>query len=89
LFFFFFPENLRINLGFTALTMKAMGINDLLSFDVMDPPSPHALLSALEPLYSLGALDKEGLLTKLGKKMAEFPLDPPLSKMLLVSRGEI
>jgi ATP-dependent RNA helicase DHX8/PRP22 len=65
--------------------MKAMGINDLLSFDFMDPPSPHALLSALEPLYSLGALDEEGLLTKLGKKMAEFPLDPPLSKMLLAS----
>ncbi|XP_022642961.1 uncharacterized protein LOC106774760 [Vigna radiata var. radiata] len=36
-------------------------------------------------LYSLGELDEEGLLTKLGKKMAEFPLDPPLSKILLVS----
>jgi ATP-dependent RNA helicase DHX8/PRP22 len=36
-------------------------------------------------LYSLGALDDEGLLTKLGRKMAEFPLDPPLSKMLLAS----
>ncbi|KAE9453153.1 hypothetical protein C3L33_14927, partial [Rhododendron williamsianum] len=32
-----------------------------------------------------GALDEEGLLTKLGRKMAEFPLDPPLSKMLLAS----
>ncbi|KAB9105013.1 hypothetical protein FH972_026973 [Carpinus fangiana] len=79
------PEILRINLGFTALTMKAMGINDPLSFDFMDPPSPQALLSALEQLYSVGALDEEGLLTKLGKKMAEFPLDPPLSKMLLAS----
>ncbi|KAL6185352.1 hypothetical protein ACLB2K_041486 [Fragaria x ananassa] len=33
----------------------------------------------------LGALDEEGLLTKLGRKMAEFPIDPPLSKMLLAS----
>jgi ATP-dependent RNA helicase DHX8/PRP22 len=65
--------------------MKAMGINDLLSFDFMDPPSPQALISAMEQLYSLGALDEEGLLTKLGRKMAEFPLDPPLSKMLLAS----
>ncbi|KAL0337278.1 UNVERIFIED_CONTAM: putative pre-splicing factor ATP-dependent RNA helicase DEAH5 [Sesamum calycinum] len=39
----------------------------------------------MEQLYSLGALDEEGLLTKLGRKMAEFPLDPPLSKMLLAS----
>ncbi|XP_078431445.1 ATP-dependent RNA helicase [Wolffia australiana] len=79
------PEIQRINLGLTTLTMKAMGINDLLSFDFMDPPSPQALVSAMEQLYSLGALDEEGLLTKLGRKMAEFPLDPPLSKMLLAS----
>ncbi|CAI9090919.1 OLC1v1025807C1 [Oldenlandia corymbosa var. corymbosa] len=79
------PEIQRINLGNTVLNMKAMGINDLLSFDFMDPPSPQALISAMEQLYSLGALDEEGLLTKLGRKMAEFPLDPPLSKMLLAS----
>ncbi|KAJ8632634.1 hypothetical protein MRB53_025970 [Persea americana] len=79
------PEIQRINLGIITLTMKAMGINDLLSFDFMDPPSPQALVSAMEQLYSLGALDDEGLLTKLGRKMAEFPLEPPLSKMLLAS----
>ncbi|XP_016450532.2 putative pre-mRNA-splicing factor ATP-dependent RNA helicase DEAH5 [Nicotiana tabacum] len=79
------PEIQRINLGNTVLMMKAMGINDLLSFDFMDPPSPQALVSAMEQLYTLGALDEEGLLTKLGRKMAEFPLDPPLSKMLLAS----
>ncbi|WOG95067.1 hypothetical protein DCAR_0314369 [Daucus carota subsp. sativus] len=79
------PEIQRTNLGVTTLNMKAMGINDLLSFDFMDPPSPQALISAMEQLYSLGALDEEGLLTKLGRKMAEFPMDPPLSKMLLAS----
>ncbi|XP_019250868.1 PREDICTED: probable pre-mRNA-splicing factor ATP-dependent RNA helicase DEAH5 [Nicotiana attenuata] len=79
------PEIQRINLGNTVLMMKAMGINDLLSFDFMDPPSPQALVSAMEQLYTLGALDEEGLLTKLGRKMAEFPLDPPLPKMLLAS----
>ncbi len=35
--------------------------------------------------YNLGALDEEGLLTRLGRKMAEFPLDPPVSKMLIAS----
>ncbi|KAL4307941.1 hypothetical protein AHAS_Ahas16G0328600 [Arachis hypogaea] len=75
------PEIQRINLAMTTLNMKAMGINDLLSFDFMDPPSSQAIISAMEQLYSLGALDEEGLLTKLGRKMAEFPLDPPLSNM--------
>ena len=58
-----------------------MGINDLLSFDFMDPPPAATLVTALEQLYNLGALDEEGLLTKLGRKMAEFPLEPPMSKV--------
>ncbi|KAL3535599.1 hypothetical protein ACH5RR_004060 [Cinchona calisaya] len=79
------PKIQRINLVATTLHLKAMGINDLLSFDFMDPLSSQALISTMEQLYSLGALDKDGLFTKPGRKMAEFPLDPPLSKMLLAS----
>jgi ATP-dependent RNA helicase DHX8/PRP22 len=79
------PEIQRANLGWTVLNMKAMGINDMLTFDFMDPPASQALVSAMEQLYSLGALDEEGLLTRLGRKMAEFPQEPPLSKMLLAS----
>ena len=44
-----------------------------------------ALIRALEQLYALGALNDMGELTKLGRKMAEFPLEPNLSKMLLLS----
>jgi len=62
-----------------------MGINDLLSFNFMDPPPIQTMINALESLYALGALDEEGLLTKLGRKMAEFPLEPQLSKMLLTA----
>jgi len=53
-----------------------MGINDLLSFDFMDPPPIQSLILALETLYSLNALDNEGFLSKLGRKMAEFPVEP-------------
>lgn len=79
------PEIQRINLAYTALQLKAMGVNDLRAFDFMDPPPPQALISAMEQLYSLGGLDEDGLLTRLGLKMAELPLEPPLSKMLLAS----
>ena len=79
------PEIQRTNLSMTVLTLKAMGINDLLGFDFMDPPPPATLISALEQLYNLGALDEEGLLTRLGRKMAEFPLEPPMSKVLIAS----
>jgi len=42
-------------------------------------------MRALELLNYLAALDDEGNLTPLGSIMAEFPLDPQLSKMLIVS----
>mgnify|MGYP002394698794 CR=1 FL=1 len=79
------PEIQRANLGNTVLMLKAMGINDLLHFDFMDPPPVQTMIAAMEGLYTLGALDDEGLLTRLGRKMAEFPLEPPLSKMLITS----
>jgi ATP-dependent RNA helicase DHX8/PRP22 len=79
------PEIQRINLATTVLHLKALGINDLLTFDFMDRPSESQLVAAMHNLYTLGALDDEGLLTRVGRKMAEFPLEPPLSKMLLTS----
>ena len=79
------PEIQRTNLGNVVLQLKAMGINDLLGFDFMDPPPVATLVGAMESLHALGSLDDEGLLSRLGRKMAEFPLEPNLSKMLLLS----
>nr|CCA21364.1 PREDICTED: hypothetical protein isoform 1 [Albugo laibachii Nc14] len=79
------PEIQRANLSSVVLQLKAMGINDLIKFDFMDPPPQQALMMALENLYALGALDEEGLLTRLGKKMAEFPVEPKNAKVLLTS----
>ncbi|KAK4234856.1 hypothetical protein C8A03DRAFT_37328 [Achaetomium macrosporum] len=79
------PDIQRQNLSNTILLLKAMGINDLLRFDFMDPPPVNSMLTALEELYALGALDDEGLLTRLGRKMADFPMDPALSKVLIAS----
>ncbi|XP_002734274.1 ATP-dependent RNA helicase DHX8-like [Saccoglossus kowalevskii] len=79
------PEIQRTNLASTILSLKAMGINDLLSFDFMDPPPTETLIAAMEQLHSLSALDDEGLLTRLGRRMAEFPLEPMLSKTLIMS----
>jgi ATP-dependent RNA helicase DHX8/PRP22 len=79
------PEIQRTNLGNVVLQLKAMGINDLIGFEFMDPPPIPTLVGAMESLFTLGALDEEGLLTRLGRKMAEFPLEPCLSKMLIFS----
>jgi len=80
-----YPEILRSNLANVVLTLKKLGIDDLVHFDFMDPPAPETLMRALELLNYLAALDDDGNLTKLGQLMSEFPLDPQMSKMLVVS----
>jgi ATP-dependent RNA helicase DHX8/PRP22 len=79
------PEIQRQNLSHTILMLKAMGINNLLHFDFMDPPPINTMLTALEELYALSALDDEGLLTRLGRKMADFPMEPSLAKVLIAA----
>jgi HrpA-like RNA helicase len=53
----FSPQHARLQL-------KALGIDDVLGFDFMDPPPRAALLRSLELLLALGALDPRGHLTK-------------------------
>ena len=53
----------------------------------MDSPPAETLIRALEQLYALGALNDRGELTKLGRRMAEFPVDPMLSKTLIAAEG--
>lgn len=63
--------------------LKSLGIDDLINFDFMDPPPPETLIRSLEQLYALAALNDDGDLTKLGRRMAEFPIDPMLSKAII------
>lgn len=62
-----YPEILRSNLASVVLTLKKLGISDLVHFDFMDPPAPETLMRALELLNDLAALDDEGELTKIGE----------------------
>lgn len=79
------PEIQRTNLSNVVLLLKSLGINDLLNFDFLDPPPTDTLMRSLSLLYALGALNDRGELTKLGRRMAEFPVDPMLSKAIIAS----
>ncbi|XP_065869964.1 pre-mRNA-splicing factor ATP-dependent RNA helicase DEAH7-like [Euphorbia lathyris] len=78
------PEIQRTNLGNVVLLLKSLKIENLLDFDFMDPPPQDNILNSMYQLWVLGALNNVGGLTSLGWKMVEFPLDPPLAKMLLM-----
>ena len=79
------PEIQRTNLANVILLLKSLKVENLLEFEFMDPPPQETILNSMYQLWILGALDNLGELTDLGRKMAEFPLDPPLSKMLITA----
>jgi pre-mRNA-splicing factor ATP-dependent RNA helicase DHX16 len=79
------PELQRTNLDGVVLTLKSLGVSNLLDFEFLDPPSSTSMIKSLESLYALGALSSEGTLTRLGRRMAELPMDIKLSRALLAS----
>ncbi|KAI0643096.1 P-loop containing nucleoside triphosphate hydrolase protein [Trametes meyenii] len=78
------PEIRRCTLTSSLLQLKCLG-QDLEELDFMDKPEEDTVASALKTLFLLGALDNRKTLTPLGRQMASFPLEPPLSRALLAS----
>lgn len=80
-----YPEVLRSNLCSVVLTLKKLGIDDLVHFDFMDPPAPETMMRALDMLHDLEALDDNATLTKHGDQMSELPVDPELAKAMITA----
>jgi len=79
------PEILRSDLCTVVLALKRVGVESLVHFDFLDPPSPEALMRAIETLNHLGCLDDAANLTEIGEAVTRFPLHPQLARMLLES----
>lgn len=82
------PEIQRTNLNSVVLQLKSLGIEKLLDFDFIDPPPTEALISALDNLYALQALNHKGEMTRLGRQMAEFPTAPEVAKAVIAADKE-
>ena len=79
------PEILRVNLASTILTLKSMGIDNIVDFDFMEKPDKNSIYEALKQLFFLQAIDLDGHITNLGKEMTKFPLDCCYSRALIAS----
>ncbi len=80
---FTLPEILRCNLAEVILRIVYLGQGPVDRFPFVDPPPRSAVREGIHTLKELGALDARERLTGLGRKMARFPLDPRLSRMLI------
>ena len=77
------PEIMAADLSQLVLDLARWGVHDPGSLRWLDPPPTGHFAQAQSVLYALGALDQQGRITPLGKKMAELPAHPRLGHMLL------
>ncbi|XP_038817207.1 probable ATP-dependent RNA helicase DHX40 isoform X2 [Salvelinus namaycush] len=77
------PEIQRTSLTAVILTLKCLGVHDVISFPYLDRPEERFILEALKRLYQCDAIDRRGKVTRLGELMVEFPLPPGLTRALL------
>ena len=67
------PEIQRTNLANVALLLKSLGVDDLLSFDFMDPPPAANIAAALYGLWVVGALDDSGAFNPRRSRHGRLP----------------
>lgn len=79
------PEIRRLDLAEAVLTLKAAGITDLRTFRWLESPADASLAGAETLLMDLGALDHEGRISALGKRMLAFPVHPRYARMLVAA----
>ncbi|MEO8384989.1 MAG: ATP-dependent RNA helicase HrpA, partial [Betaproteobacteria bacterium] len=82
------PEILRTSLADVILRMKSLGLGDVQDFPFIEPPSPRMVEDGYRQLFELGAVDDSKGLTKLGWKLAKFPVDPAIARMLIAAENE-
>ena len=79
------PEILAADLTQLALDLARWGVHDPAGLRWPDSPPAGHFAQAQSVLRALGALDHQGHITPLGRKMAELPAHPRLGHMLLVA----
>ncbi len=82
------PEILRVGLAGAILQMKSLGLGDLREFPFLDAPPKRAVDEGYRVLEELGALDDDGRLSAIGKKLARLPVDPRIGRMILAGEEE-
>ena len=79
-------EILRSNLATVVLRMKSLKLEPIEEFPLVDAPEPRLIQDGIRLLKELKAVDAEGRLSPLGKKMALLPVDPQISALVLAAR---
>jgi len=84
------PEILRTNLAAVILQMISLGLGDIAAFPFLTPPDSRGIKDGLDLLTELNAVtrtkDGESALTKVGRNLAQLPIDPRFARMVVESK---
>ncbi len=82
------PEILRSSLAAVILRMKSLKIGDVENFPFLESPSSRMISDGYQLLTELGAINAQKKLTKIGWRLAKFPIDPRVARMILAAKHE-
>ncbi|MBA2482971.1 MAG: ATP-dependent RNA helicase HrpA [Nitrosomonas sp.] len=82
------PEILRSSLAAVILRMKSLKIGDVENFPFLQPVQPRMIADGYQLLTELGAVDDNKQLTPIGWRLAKFPIDPKIARIILAAKHE-
>ena len=79
------PEILRTSLASVILRMADLGLAAIEEFEFLEPPPRALVTDGYRLLQELGAMSESRRLTRIGKRLALFPVDVRLARMLVAA----
>lgn len=79
------PEIKSADLSGLLLDCAEWGANDPRTLSWLDPPPEGLLKAARDDLTAIGALDGDGHITAIGRRLRALPLPPRLARMILAA----
>ncbi|MDI2099561.1 ATP-dependent RNA helicase HrpA [Ruicaihuangia caeni] len=79
------PEILRTNLAAVILQMIALGLGEIERFPFLQPPDSRGIKDGLDLLRELGAIDRDGAITRVGRQLTQLAIDPRFARMVIES----
>lgn len=83
------PEIEKADLAPMLLDIAAFGENDIKALPWLTTPPQSNVGKAHDLLLALGAIDENGGITQLGKRMATLPCHPRIAKMIMQASNQL
>ncbi|MEZ5524434.1 MAG: ATP-dependent RNA helicase HrpA [Pseudomonadales bacterium] len=78
-------EILRTNLASVILQMISLRLGDISRFPFIDAPDNRSIKDGYQLLTELGAVNDKRQITRIGKQLVRFPVDPRIARMLIAA----